>query len=126
PPSSSPVAASAPLPDGRNFGYIKSLNASYRTLVFDLAYFYTGEAANQAAREDHKIGPHDTVDNDYYIRNNNPKLVTMHIADPVTLRVVDWQHCCDLVAGDYNRLAAAFEPGAHASSYHGPDSPYWL
>jgi hypothetical protein len=56
---------------GRHFGYIESidLETPRRTVVFDLAYFLTGEEANQAAAEDGYPTP---VDNDYYIAMTTP------------------------------------------------------
>src|SRR6266550_3177863 len=51
-PEASPILA-----DGRSFGFIKSIDLAGRTMVFDLAQFFTGDAAVQAAREDGVIGP---------------------------------------------------------------------
>ena len=48
-----PEAPEPPLEDGRHFGYIHAakLTDEPRELVFDLAYFLTGDEANKAAEE---------------------------------------------------------------------------
>lgn len=62
------------LEDGRHFGYWKSFEIGDSTAFneFDLAYFLTGDDAEQAAQ---KKG--EEVTNDYFIVNDNPKLRTL-------------------------------------------------
>lgn len=62
----------------RNFGYIKRVytSAGKTYLTVDYAQMFTGTAADNAARADSEIGPGEHVDNDYYIRNRNPRLRT--------------------------------------------------
>ena len=63
--STAPTAATgetgrrAELEDGEHFGFVEEVDASGGTLVLDLAYFLTGEAANEAAAErgDESSGP---------------------------------------------------------------------
>ena len=59
-PSPDPSSTESPSPtpspeleDGRHFGYIESVDIRTLpgTMVFDLAYFLTGDEANQAAEE---------------------------------------------------------------------------
>jgi len=116
------------LADGRHFGYSNTVDAeaSPHTLVFDKADFLTGEEANEAAREDGHLGPGESVPNDYYIRNNNPLLRTLPFEDDVELAVIDWNNCCELVQGELEPFAAAFEGHQPAGSYRGSLSPYWL
>jgi hypothetical protein len=56
-----------PLPDGEWFGFVTSRSES--SLDFDLACWFTGDAATQAAAEDGEESP---PPNDYYVRNTNP------------------------------------------------------
>jgi len=61
-------------------------------LVLDLAYFLTGDEANEAAAEDDVDTP---VPNGYYIVNDNPKLRTVPIADDATVRYIPADPCCE-------------------------------
>lgn len=132
PPPTSPAENPSPtaegLDDGRHFGYIQSvdLEGSPRTLVFDMAEYYRGEAANEAAREDGVIGESESVPNDYYIRNRNPLLRTLVLDERVQITVVDWDRCCEETEGDLVLFAAAFEEDMPAGTYRGSRSPYWL
>jgi hypothetical protein len=121
-PSESPV-----LEDGRHFGFIRSVDLSSQTptLVFDLAYFLTGDEANEAAAEH---GDETPVPNDYYIVNDNPRLRTLPLDPNVRIELVDWANCCDTVfLGDLQPFAASFEETSYPSGpYKGKFSPYWL
>lgn len=74
----------AQLEDGRHFGSIRSIDVEAQTMRFDLAYFLTGEEANDAAAEH---GDEVPVPNDYYIVNDNPKLRELKISPNVTVRL---------------------------------------
>ncbi len=63
-----------PLPDGRWFGLVETASAA-GSFEFDLACWFSGEAAERAAREDGDEAP-----NGYYVRNANPALRTMKVA----------------------------------------------
>jgi hypothetical protein len=63
------------LPDGEWFGYVDS--ASAEVLEFDLACWFSGDAAALAAAEDGEESP---PPNDYYIRNVNPDLREVPVA----------------------------------------------
>jgi hypothetical protein len=72
-PSAGPVAdgsgctpGSGDLPDGRWFGYVTVTRAD--GLDLDLACWFSGEAAIEAAAEDGEESP---PPNDYYVRNDN-------------------------------------------------------
>jgi spore germination protein GerM len=72
------------LPGGTvEFAFLTSVGGD--ELVADYAQWLTGEEANRAAIEDGEIAEGDTVPNDYYIRNLNPQLRTLPVADGVTL-----------------------------------------
>lgn len=64
------------LPDGEWFGYVDEAGAE--ELDFDLACWFTGDAAARAAAEDGEESP---PPNDYYVRNANPGLRTLSVAD---------------------------------------------
>ncbi len=65
----------------RQCGYIKRVYKSGGKNYLDIDYiqFLTGEEADEAAREDGEIGPGEHVPNDYYIRNENPRIRKLEI-----------------------------------------------
>ncbi len=63
------------LPDGEWFGYV--LTTAGDELDFDLACWFTGDAAARAAAEDGEESP---PPNDYYIRNINELVRTVPVA----------------------------------------------
>jgi hypothetical protein len=126
-PTTTTEAVKAPLPDGRHFGFIKSveLNSTPATMVFDLAYFLTGDEANAAAAE---RGDEVPVPNDYYIVNDNPKLRTLQVSPNVDIELVDWKDCCDKVfKPNWQKFQDSFaldEPPA--GRYKGKFTNYWV
>ena len=64
------------LPDGEWFGYVDQ--ATTTEIEFDLACWFNGEAAALATAEDGKESP---PPNDYYVRNGNPGLRPLAVAD---------------------------------------------
>jgi hypothetical protein len=86
------------LPEGEWYGVVAS--ASESGIEFDLACWFTGEAAVIAAAEDGAEPP----PNDYYVRNENPQLRSLSVfaetevtwyptgdpASEVTATFVDW------------------------------------
>jgi hypothetical protein len=64
------------LPDGEWFGFVA--DASAAELEFDLACWFIGDAAIAATAEDGEESP---PPNDYYVRNTNPALRTVPVAD---------------------------------------------
>lgn len=134
-PSSSPAPTGKPTPtasaspaaleDGRHFGFIQRVDAGAPTMVFDLAEFLTGDAANQAALEDGVIQPGENIPDDYYIRNRNPRLRDLALVPDVQIILVNWPACCDTtVNGVLADFAASFDTSTDV--YHGSRSPYWL
>jgi hypothetical protein len=121
-----PTIPKPPFEDGRHFGYIKAVDVETApdTLVFDLAYFYTGADANREAAERGYPTP---VDNDIFIVNENPRLRTLVLAPDVEIHPFDWRHCCEkfLDVGP-ERFASFFgrpKPGVYP---RGEYSSYWL
>ena len=129
--SASPTAAASPLiENGRNFAFVKSVDVSADppTITYDLAYFLTGDAATQAAKDHGDEAP---PPNDYYIVNDNPRLRTVPLASGARLVLLDWNHCCDVTFdGDLTAFAEAINSGKDVTvgdeTYKGGSSPYWL
>ncbi len=123
-PSVSATPGSAPaLDDGRYFVFVKKLHGTppNASMTFDLAYFLTGEAANQAAAEH---GVQTPVPNDYYIVNDNPRLRTLPLSPTVDTQAIDWTNCCELTSVPYTDWAAAVRDSTDA--LHGAESGYWI
>jgi hypothetical protein len=117
------ASASPALEDGRYFGYVKKLEGTPpdAAMTFDLAYFLTGDAANQAAAEH---GDETPVPNDYYIVNDNPRLRTLPIAPTVEILAIDWTHCCDPAGTSYADWAMSIADPTDA--LHGSHSQWWI
>lgn len=127
-PEPSETESQTPVPeleDGRHFGSIVSIDVPTQTMRFDLAYFLTGDEANQAAAEH---GDEVPVPNDYYIVNDNPRLRTLAIAPNVDVWVIDWSNCCELVHGEAQPFVDAFatKNPAWDALYQGSEAPYWV
>jgi hypothetical protein len=82
--SAEPSSGAAALTDGRYPAHLTAVNATDRTITFDVVQFLTGDAATKAAQEDGAEAP---PPNDYYIRNTNPALRTMPIPMDATIKV---------------------------------------
>ena len=76
------AAGADALPDGRWFGYVDT--ASPTSISFDLACWFTGQAAIDATTED---GAESPPPNDFHIRNDNPQHRTVAVGPDTT---VDW------------------------------------
>jgi hypothetical protein len=68
-------------------GYITEVweDASGRHLKIDYAVMLTGAAADAAAVAAGEIAPGETVPNDYFITNTNPKIRTFNVSDTVAI-----------------------------------------
>lgn len=93
------------LPEGEWFGFVKSSSAT--GIEFDLACWFTGQAAVDAAAEDGEESP---PPNDYYIRNDNPLIRSLGVsseaevtwyptADPASEAVVIFEEWAEEVVG---------------------------
>lgn len=106
---------SGPLPDGYWFGYVGLTDTA--TLEFDLACWFSGEAAALAAAEDAEESP---PPNDYHIRNASSSVRTLAVdvgsdgqdvawyrnpGDPNTAEVISYS---DWIA---NRETRGYQPG---------------
>lgn len=68
--------------NGEHMARVTAFDQSH--ITFDAVQFLTGDQAAQAFHEDH---PGDEMDTDYYIRNQNPALRTLPLADGFVIRV---------------------------------------
>jgi hypothetical protein len=103
-----PPAENTALEDGRHFGFVQAVDVEARTIEFDLAYFLTGEEANEAYQE--ATGETGPVPNDYYVVNENPRLRTLPLSPDLRLILVDWANCCEqTIEGDLEPFATAIE-----------------
>ncbi len=115
------------LEDGRHFGYVRAVDTDGGTIEFDLAYFLSGEEANQAYHAAGGTGP---VPNDHFVVNDNPTLRTLTLAPDVRLRLLDWNHCCEtFFDGDLSLFAQAIEQQSDVTDgdliYRGQSS-WWI
>jgi hypothetical protein len=117
----------AAIRDGRNFGYVRSVDRDAGTIEFDLAYFLSGNEANDAYHAAGGTGP---VPNDHFVVNDNPMLRTLTLAPDVRLRLLDWNHCCEtFFDGDLSLFAQAIAQQADITDgdliYRG-QSQWWI
>ena len=106
PSSSVPEPSADVLADGTSFGYLESIDTKARTIRFDLAQLFEGDAAVAAAKADGQIpADQDFIENDYYIRNVNPKLRTVPLASGVTIKVLMNPGSPDESTGNLTTLA---------------------
>jgi hypothetical protein len=93
------------LPEGEWFGLVVSTSPT--GIVFDLACWFTGQAAIDAAAEDGEESP---PPNDYYVRNENPQTRSLAVSsealvvwyptgDPASETEVSFQEWADAVVG---------------------------
>lgn len=93
------------LPEGEWFGFVESTSAS--GIEFDLACWFTGQAAVDAAAEDGEESP---PPNDYYVRNDNPTIRSLGVSsetevtwyptgDPASETVVTFEEWAEDVVG---------------------------
>lgn len=109
-PAAPATTEPAVLADGRHPVYLKTVDASGRTITFDLIQFFMGDAATKAAAEDGEESP---PPNDYYIRNVNPRLRTLPVeaGAPITVNVLASQETGSAtknVSVDLDKLASYF------------------
>jgi hypothetical protein len=122
------ITTGASLTDGRHFGYVRSVDTDARTIEFDLAYFLSGEEADQAYQE--ATGDTGHVPNDHFVVNDNPMLRTLALAPDVRLRLLDWNHCCEtFFDGDLSLFGQAILEQADVTDgdliYRG-QSQWWI
>ena len=121
--SVSPAPSGDILPDGRSFVYAKDVSQGVAgpELTFDLAYFLTDEAAQEAAAADGQEAV-----NGYYIVNDNPKLRTMPLAPDAIVRYVPEGTCCNLKAGNLEAWSEAVNGTAQTDYPNMEFTGWWI
>ncbi|MDQ7991696.1 MAG: hypothetical protein AAGC63_14925 [Propionicimonas sp.] len=87
PPPPSLSWSDDPFPDGTQFGSVRHFDG--RSIYLDPAERFSNEDANQAAREDGRIGPTEELPNPVYIRNPDPGVVRVDVWNGFTLTTID-------------------------------------
>lgn len=121
-PSATEEPQTTDLEDGRHFVAVKQVivpEQGLREIEFDLAYFLTGAAAEQAAAEHG-----DEVLNDYYIVNDNPRLRRVPVTDDASVSYVPEPVCCDLQPGDLDAWVDSMNEVV-MSDYPDASSSWW-
>jgi hypothetical protein len=104
--SSSPEPSGDELPDGKYFVQLNDLQDGGNgplLIRYDLAYFYTDEAANQVAAS---RGDETPVPNGVYIVNDNPRLRFAPLADHFTVRYIPEGSGSETVPSPQDRFLA--------------------
>lgn len=117
-PSASPV-----IEDGEHFVYVTEaarLEDGSTTVTFDLAYFRTGEAGEQAA-----AAHGDEFVDGYYIVNDNDRLRTLPLADEVRVRYIPTSACCELQPGNIDAWLESINE-TNPTDYGGKLVPWWI
>lgn len=92
-----PVGAKATkykeLEDGQYYAFIKQISfckVPEGEITFDMVEFLMGDAAVKAAKEEGGIPKDaDSIDNDWYVRNRNPKLRTLAMSEKPELKLLN-------------------------------------
>ncbi len=116
-------------PDGtiKGMGYIDKVwvKNGVRHLSIDYAEMLSGEEAQKAALEDGVIKPGETLDNDYYIRNQNPKKREFTIAADVTIKTQTRSGGFDQPA-TWEEFLSFWSPTPPDGAGHLKDMPWWI
>jgi hypothetical protein len=122
-PSSSQEPSGDELPDGRYFVQLNDLQGGEEgplLIRYDLAYFYTGDEANQVAAS---RGDETPVPNDVYIVNDNPMLRFAPLAEDFTVRYIP-EGTGELQAAPQDRFLAWLGE-TEQTDFLPKDSTYW-
>ncbi|MDH5422608.1 MAG: GerMN domain-containing protein, partial [Acidimicrobiia bacterium] len=92
------------LPDGDWFGYVGSATSAH--IEFDLACWFSGTPAAEAAAEDGQESP---PPNDYYIRNTSPETRTVAVSDAVEVSKLVDTGGAELEAISYDDWASGWD-----------------
>ena len=124
-PTSSPLPSGEELPDGRYFVRLHDLqdgDAGEKLIRYDLAYYYTGDEANQVAAS---RGDETPVPNDVYIVNDNPKLRTAPLETDFTVRYIPvGSTATDPVLGSQDRFFLWIS-GTAPTDFPSRNTSYW-
>jgi hypothetical protein len=107
------------LTDGRYF--VRLADAQEGSLQYDLAYFLTGDEANEAAAE---RGLETPVPNDYLIVNDFTRLRLTPLAGDVGVKYIPEGNCCDLVKAHESQFLGWME-GSVQTDFPPKESSWW-
>lgn len=116
------------LDDGRYPVTVEAIDYSANKLTFDLIQFYTGNAADKAAREDGVIGAGEHIENDIYSRNDSKQLRTFDVEPGAPITVVWWHKDMDPKGVKVITLAQLYNVFHGSASWQQADAgePYWI
>ncbi len=82
------VTPDTDLADGRHAVQITEVDVAGRTVTVDVVQFLTGDEAIAAYQEDAPDDPEGAPPNDCWVRNDNPRLRTLSLAEDTSVSVV--------------------------------------
>jgi hypothetical protein len=121
------VYGTAALGDETYFGFLRSIDPVHRTVDFDVAQHFLGDAAHQAQRDD------GAEQHDGYVRNQSGLVRTLAVSPAVVVTVARCAQpvCIGQYLGTFNGLVASFGATSNSSpnygdEYRGAHSQYWV
>jgi hypothetical protein len=112
------------LADGRYFAGLNDLeggDAGPPAVRYDLAYFLTGDAADQAAED---RGLETPVADGYFIVNDSHQLRTAPLADPFAVKYIPESNCCKPVKA-HNDAFLGWLGETQQSDFPPKDTSWW-
>lgn len=85
-PSSAP--SSGGLADGKHYGMLKSVSEDPNAIEFKAQEYFSGEAADKAAREDGVIAEDESMPDDVYVRDIPGPAVTLAVVDAPEVKIL--------------------------------------
>lgn len=116
-------------PDGtiKAMGYIDRVweEGGKRYLSIDYAEMLSGREAQRAAVEDGVIQPGETLDNDYYIRNQNSLKREFTVSATATIKTMTREGGFDQPA-TWEEFLSFWGPNPPGQATHLKDMPWWI
>jgi len=112
------------LADGRYFVRLNDLEggeAGPPTVRYDLAYFLTGDAADQAAKD---RGLETPVPDGYFIVNDSHRMRVAPLADPFAVKYIPASNCCKPVKA-HNAAFLGWLGETQQSDFPPKDTSWW-
>ena len=112
------------LADGRYFVRLNDLQGGESgppAVQYDLAYFLTGDAANQAAKD---RGQETPVPDGYFIVNDSHRMRVVPLADPFAVKYIPEGNCCQPVKA-HNAAFLGWLGETQQSDFPPKDTSWW-
>lgn len=120
PPADSLRWSEGALANGRHFGMVRHVDSE--AIYLDPARMLGGRKAIRAAREDGAIGPHDGLEDPYYLRDPDSEVVRIPLDDDFTIAIIESVRYPEERTLTGTEFAQLYCPGADPSwMYAGPD-----